>query len=89
MSEKFPAGVITGDTVQAIFNDAQENEYALPAVNVVGTNSINAVLETAAEVNSPVMIQFSNGGGVFYAGKSLSNDNQRSVDWRRTFQIPR
>jgi len=79
MSDKFPAGVITGDAVQAIFNDAQENEYALPAVNVVGTNSINAVLETAAEVNSPVMIQFSNGGGVFYAGKSLSNDNQRSA----------
>jgi fructose-bisphosphate aldolase class II len=76
---KFPAGVITGDAVQAIFNDAQENEYALPAVNVVGTNSINAVLETAAEVNSPVMIQFSNGGGVFYAGKSLSNDNERSA----------
>jgi fructose-bisphosphate aldolase, class II len=79
MSKKFPAGVITGDAVQAIFNDAQENEYALPAVNVVGTNSINAVLETAAEVNSPVMIQFSNGGGVFYAGKSLSNDDQRSA----------
>ncbi len=79
MSKKFPAGVITGDAVQAIFNDAQENEYALPAVNVVGTNSINAVLETAAEVNSPVMIQFSNGGGVFYAGKSLSNDAQRSA----------
>jgi fructose-bisphosphate aldolase, class II len=79
MSNKFPAGVITGDAVQAIFNDAQENEYALPAVNVVGTNSINAVLETAAEVNSPVMIQFSNGGGVFYAGKSLSNDNERSA----------
>ena len=79
MSKKFPAGVITGDAVQAIFNDAQENEYALPAVNVVGTNSINAVLETAAEVNSPVMIQFSNGGGIFYAGKSLSNENQQSA----------
>ena len=79
MSKKFPGGVITGDGVQEIFDDAQENEYALPAVNVVGTNSVNAVLETAAEVNSPVMIQFSNGGGVFYAGKSLSNDNQASA----------
>ena len=79
MSDKFPAGVVTGDAVQAIFNDAQENEYALPAVNVVGTNSINAVLETAAEVNSPVMIQFSNGGGIFYAGKTLSNEDQRSA----------
>jgi len=79
MSNKFPGGVATGDTVQAIFNDALENEYALPAVNVVGTNSVNAVLETAAQVKSPVMIQFSNGGGVFYAGKSLSNDGQKSA----------
>ena len=63
---KFPSGVITGDGVQAIFNDAQENEYALPAVNVVGTNSVNAVLESAALVNSPVMIQFSNGGLLQY-----------------------
>ena len=79
MSKKFPGGVITGDAVQAIFNDAQDNEYALPAVNVVGTSSVNAVLETAAQVNSPVMIQFSNGGGVFYAGKSLSNENQQAA----------
>ena len=79
MSNKFPGGVATGDAVQAIFNDALENEYALPAVNVVGTNSVNAVLETAAQVKSPVMIQFSNGGGVFYAGKSLSNDGQKAA----------
>ncbi len=79
MSKKFPGGVITGDGVQAIFNDAHENEYALPAVNVVGTNSVNAVLETAAELNSPVMIQFSNGGGVFYAGKSLSNEQEKAA----------
>ncbi|MFL2912389.1 MAG: class II fructose-bisphosphate aldolase [Opitutales bacterium] len=79
MSKKFPGGVITGDGVQAIFNDAQENEYALPAVNVVGSNTVNAVLETAAEVNSPVMIQFSNGGGVFNAGKSLSNEGQKAA----------
>ena len=79
MSKKFPGGVITGDGVQAIFNDAQENEYALPAVNVVGSNTVNAVLETAAEVNSPVMIQFSNGGGIFNAGKSLSNEGQKAA----------
>ena len=79
MSKKFPSGVITGDGVQAIFDDAQENEYALPAVNVVGTNSVNAVMETAAEVNSPVMIQFSNGGGIFFAGKSLSNEGQKAA----------
>ena len=79
MINKFSGGVATGDAVQAIFNDALENEYALPAVNVVGTNSVNAVLEAAAQVKSPVMIQFSNGGGVFYAGNSLSNDNERSA----------
>jgi fructose-bisphosphate aldolase class II len=79
MSKKFKGGVVTGDEVQAIFDDALENQYALPAVNVVGTNSVNAVIETAAELNSPVMVQFSNGGGVFYAGKSLSNENQKSA----------
>lgn len=79
MSQKFPSGVLTGDAVQAVFNDAQDNEYALPAVNVVGTNSVNAVLETAAAVNSPVMIQFSNGGGIFFAGKSLSNEGQAAA----------
>ena len=79
MSKKFKGGVVTGDGVQAIFDDALENNYALPAVNVVGTNSVNAVLETAAELNSPVMVQFSNGGGVFYAGKSLSNDGQEAA----------
>ena len=63
--------------VQAIFDDALENNYALPAVNVVGTNSVNAVIETAAELNSPVMVQFSNGGGIFYAGKSLSNEGSK------------
>jgi len=54
-------------------------EIALPAVNVVGTNSVNAVLETAREVNSPVMIQFSNGGATFFAGKSLNNENQQAA----------
>jgi fructose-bisphosphate aldolase class II len=79
MSKKFKGGVVTGDDVQAIFNDAIENQYALPAVNVVGSNSVNAVIETAAELNSPVMVQFSNGGGAFYSGKGLSNENQRSA----------
>ena len=76
MSRKFPAGVATGDLVQQIFQDAKDNQYALPAVNVVSTNSINGVLETAAELNSPVIIQFSNGGGQFYAGKGLADENQ-------------
>jgi fructose-bisphosphate aldolase, class II len=72
-------GVVTGEALNQLLRHANENNYALPAVNVVGTNSINAVLETAAALNSPVIIQFSNGGGVFYAGKSLSNEGQKSA----------
>ncbi len=64
-------GVVTGDDVQAIFKIAKENQFALPAVNVVGSDSINGVLEAAAAVNSPVIIQFSNGGAGFTAGKGL------------------
>ena len=75
----FKPGVITGEGVSDIFRHANKNNYALPAVNVVGTNSINAVLETAKNVNSPVIIQFSNGGGVFYAGKSLPNKSQEAA----------
>ncbi len=64
-------GVLYGDDVQKVFQIAKENKFALPAVNVVGTDSINGVLEAAASVNSPVIIQFSNGGGAFTAGKGL------------------
>ena len=64
-------GVATGDEVQAIFKLAKEKQFALPAVNVIGSSSINAVLETSKALNSPVIIQFSNGGAVFNAGKSL------------------
>lgn len=72
-------GVITGDDVQKVFKIAQEEDFALPAVNVVGTNSVNAVLEAAAAVNSPVIIQFSNGGASFYAGKGLKMDGQEAA----------
>jgi len=75
----FKPGVITGDEVQKLFQFAKEKGFAMPAVNVVGTNSVNAVMETAAEVNSPVILQFSNGGAVFFAGKGLSNDNQQAA----------
>ena len=78
-TKRFAPGVVTGDGVSEIFRHANENNYALPAVNVVGTNSVNAVLETAKAVNSPVIIQFSNGGAIFYAGKSLSNTNQQAA----------
>ncbi len=76
---KFRPGVLHGDEVTELLNYANENDFALPAVNVVGTNSVNAVLETAKAVNSPVMIQFSNGGAVFFAGKSLSNQDQNAA----------
>ena len=72
-------GVATGNEVTEIFNFANENNFALPAVNVVGTNSVNAVMETAVKVNSPVIVQFSNGGSVFFAGKGLSNENQKAA----------
>ncbi|MGB2404705.1 MAG: class II fructose-bisphosphate aldolase [Flavobacteriaceae bacterium] len=79
MNSTFPKGVVTGRQVQDIFQFAKDNHFALPAVNVIGNNSINTVLETAAELNSPVIIQFSNGGAQFNAGKGLSNDNQKSA----------
>ena len=65
------AGVVTGDDLQKLFKIAKDEGFALPAVNVVSTSSINAVLEAAKNVNSPVIVQFSNGGGAFYAGKGL------------------
>ena len=79
MGLKIAPGVLTGYQVQEVFKHAKENNYALPAINVIGSNSINAVLETAATLNSPVIIQFSNGGAVFNAGKGLSNENQQAA----------
>jgi fructose-bisphosphate aldolase class II len=72
-------GVLHGDAVQELFEIAKKNQFALPAVNVTGTDTVNAVLEAAKAVNSPVIIQFSNGGGIFYAGKTLSNENQAAA----------
>lgn len=78
-NKKFRSGVLFGDEVTELLNYANENDFALPAVNVIGTNSVNAALETAKAVNSPIIIQFSNGGASFFAGKSLSNDGQNSA----------
>lgn len=78
MASKFRPGVLFGDEVTELLHDANINDYAIPAVNVVGTNTVNAALETAKNVNSPVIIQFSNGGASFYAGKGLSNENQKA-----------
>src|SRR5215831_4362232 len=68
-------GVLHGDQVQELFELAKQHQFALPAVNTIGTNTINAVMEAAKAVNSPVIIQLSNGGAQFYAGKSLNNEN--------------
>ena len=74
----FPAGVATGQMVTDIFDYAKENNFALPAVNVIGSSTVNAVMETAVKLNAPVIIQFSNGGAAFHAGKGLSNDGQKA-----------
>lgn len=79
MSRIFPAGVATGQLVTDIFQYAKENKFALPAVNVIGSSNVNATMETAAKLNAPVIIQFSNGGAAFNAGKGLSNDGQKSA----------
>jgi fructose-bisphosphate aldolase class II len=79
MAHNIKPGVATGREVQEIFKLAKEKAFALPAVNVIGSDSINGVLETAAALNAPVIIQFSNGGGVFNAGKGLSNENQKAA----------
>lgn len=79
MAHSIKPGVATGDEVQAIFKYAKEKGFALPAVNVIGSDTLNGVLETAAALNAPVIIQFSNGGAQFNAGKGLSNENQRAA----------
>ncbi len=79
MSHNIKPGVATGKEVQEIFKYAKEKGFALPAVNVVGSSTVNAVMETAADLNSPVIIQFSNGGSQFNAGKGLSNENQKAA----------
>jgi fructose-bisphosphate aldolase class II len=78
-ANRFPPGVLVGDDVQALLNLAKQRSFALPAVNCTGSNTVNAVLETAREVNSPVFIQFSNGGAAFVAGKGLDNTGQQAA----------
>ncbi|MCG7855665.1 class II fructose-bisphosphate aldolase [Flavihumibacter sediminis] len=75
---KYSAGVLFGEELEALYKDAKANKFAMPAVNTIGTDSINAVLETAAKVNSPVIIQFSNGGAQFIAGKGMPNDKMQA-----------
>lgn len=79
MSNSIKPGVAWGDEVQAIFNYAKLKHFALPAVNVSNTSTTNAVIETAAKLKAPVIVQFSNGGSLFYAGKGLSNENEKAA----------
>ena len=75
---KFKPGVVSGDDLQALFALAKAGKFALPAINVINSSTVNAVMETAAELKSPAILQFSNGGAQFYAGKALNNDGQRA-----------
>ncbi len=77
-AKSFKPGVATGDDLQALFRFAKERQFAMPAVNVINTSTVNAVIETAKELNSPAIIQFSNGGAQFFAGKGLGNESQRA-----------
>ena len=79
MAHTIKPGVATGDQVQEIFRYAKEKGFALPAVNVTGSSTVNAVMETAAKLNAPVIIQFSNGGSAYNAGKGLSNENEKAA----------
>jgi fructose-bisphosphate aldolase class II len=78
LKQQFPAGVLTGDAVSALFAVAKAQQFALPAVNCIGTETVNGVMEAARDVNSPVIIQASTGGSAFYAGKGLKNDGMRA-----------
>ncbi len=75
---KIPSGIVYGEALQNLFNYAKEKGFAIPAVNVTGSNTINAAMETAKKMHAPVIIQFSNGGAHFNAGKSLSNEHQQA-----------
>ncbi|GAA0874652.1 class II fructose-bisphosphate aldolase [Wandonia haliotis] len=79
MGHSIKPGVATGEEVKEIFRYAKEKGFALPAVNVTSSSTVNAVMETAAKLNSPVIIQFSNGGAHFFAGKGLSNESERAT----------
>jgi len=79
IGKKFRAGVLYGNEVKELLDYANENNFALPAVNVISTSTVNAAIETARDINSPIIIQFSNGGAVFFAGKGLSNEDQKAA----------
>jgi len=73
-----PPGVVTGDNLRKLFKYAKEHKFAIPAVNCTSSSTVNAVLEAARDIKAPIIIQFSNGGSAFYAGKGISNKNQEA-----------
>ncbi|MEZ0253672.1 MAG: class II fructose-bisphosphate aldolase [Chthoniobacter sp.] len=75
-SKRFRSGVLFGDEVKELLDYAKANEFAMPAINCIGTGTVNAALAAAAKVNSPTMIQFSNGGAQFFIGKHIPKENQ-------------
>lgn len=77
--KKFRSGVLYGKEVKELLDYANKNNFALPAVNVINTSTVNAAIEAARDINSPIIIQFSNGGAAFFAGKGLSNDDQKAA----------
>ena len=79
LKDMIPAGVVTGDDVQKLFAYAKEHNFAMPAVNCTGTNTVNAAMETAVAANAPLIIQFSSSGAAFYAGKTLGNSGQAAA----------
>ena len=79
MSKVIKSGVATGDEVQAIFHLAKEKGFALPAINVTSSITVNGVMEAAAKLNAPAIIQFSNGGCMYFAGKGLSNEQEKAA----------
>ncbi|GAB5586198.1 Fructose-bisphosphate aldolase 1 [Umbelopsis nana] len=78
LSKIVPAGVITGDNVRKVFDYAQDHGFAIPAINCTSTSTVNAALEAARDIKSPIIIQFSNGGSAYFAGKGLSNEGQKA-----------
>ena len=79
MSHNIKPGVATGDEIQEIFRYAKEKGFALPAVNVTSSSTVNGVMESAGKLNAPVIVQFSNGGAQFFAGKGLNNENEKAA----------
>ncbi|CAM0142491.1 Fructose-bisphosphate aldolase 1 [Umbelopsis sp. WA50703] len=78
LADIVPAGVVTGDNVRKVFDYAQQHKFAIPAINCTSTSTVNAALEAARDIKSPIIIQFSNGGSAYFAGKGLSNDGQKA-----------